>query len=122
VNFRFANGSVKITSAPGGATVLQAGRELGRTPLLIEEVKPGAVAYELRLAGYKNGTVTGAVQSTNRPFSPRVWKRNSARSPVSRGSIRSGCASCRLAVIPHRIRVHPSRVENRFCSASGRRG
>src|SRR5437764_11021053 len=32
-NFIFANGSVKITSAPGGATVLADGRSLGQTPL-----------------------------------------------------------------------------------------
>src|SRR6266496_4280123 len=46
-HFVFANGSVKITSAPGGATVLGNGRDLGQTPLVIEEVKPGDVTYEL---------------------------------------------------------------------------
>ena len=59
--FVFANGSIKITSAPGGANVLSNGRELGRTPLVIEEVKPGKVDYELRLAGYKPAVVTGEV-------------------------------------------------------------
>jgi len=46
-HFVFANGSVKITSAPGGATVMANGKDLGQTPLVIEEVKPGDVAYEL---------------------------------------------------------------------------
>src|SRR5207244_3188212 len=45
-HFVFANGSVKITSAPGGATVLADGRTLGQTPLGIEGVKPGDVTYE----------------------------------------------------------------------------
>src|SRR6266436_242126 len=49
-HFVFANGSVKITSAPGGATVITNGKDLGQTPLVIEEVKPGDVDYELRLA------------------------------------------------------------------------
>src|SRR5947207_713626 len=53
VQFVFANGSVKITSAPGGATVTANGKELGQTPLGIEQVKPGEATYELRFAGYK---------------------------------------------------------------------
>jgi formylglycine-generating enzyme required for sulfatase activity len=61
VEFAFHNGSVKITSAPGGATVLRDGAELGRTPLPIDEVEPGPVTYELRLAGYKPALVTGTV-------------------------------------------------------------
>jgi len=43
----FAMASVKITSAPGGATVSANGKELGQTPLVIEEVKPGDISYEL---------------------------------------------------------------------------
>src|SRR4029453_8715387 len=66
--FVFANGSVKITSAPGGATVIANGRELGRTPLVIEEVKPGPVRYELRLVGYKSAVVTGEVTAQQQAF------------------------------------------------------
>ena len=51
--FDFMRGSVKITSAPGGATILAEGREIGRTPTIVEDVEPGAVRYELRLAGYQ---------------------------------------------------------------------
>jgi hypothetical protein len=36
-NFVFANGSVKVTSAPSGVHVLANGPELGQTPLVIEE-------------------------------------------------------------------------------------
>jgi formylglycine-generating enzyme required for sulfatase activity len=66
--FVFGNGSVKITSAPGGATVLANGRELGQTPLVIEEVKPGPVRYELRLGGYKSASVEGRVEPQQQAF------------------------------------------------------
>jgi hypothetical protein len=68
VEFSFHNGSVKITSAPGGATVVANGAALGRTPLLIDEVEPGPVTYELRLAGYKPALVTGTVASRGQLF------------------------------------------------------
>jgi hypothetical protein len=66
--FEFANGSVKIISAPAGATVWQDGREIGTTPLLLEEVTPGEVSYELRLAGFKPGAVHGNVQPKEQTF------------------------------------------------------
>jgi formylglycine-generating enzyme required for sulfatase activity len=68
VNFEFANGSVKITSAPGGATVVREGKGIGQTPLLIEEVKPGEVSCELRLNGYKPLVVTGTVLPKKQVF------------------------------------------------------
>ena len=68
IEFAFHNGSVKITSAPGGATVLSNGMELGRTPLPIDEVQPGPVTYELRLAGYKPAFVTGTVAPRGQTF------------------------------------------------------
>ena len=67
-HFVFANGSVKITSAPAGATVIANGRELGQTPLVIEEVKPGDAAYELRLGGYKATSVNGKVEPQKQTF------------------------------------------------------
>ncbi len=67
-HFVFANGSVKITSAPGGATVIANGKEFGQTPLVIEEVKPGDVTYELQLAGYKRGSVSGKVEPQQQTF------------------------------------------------------
>ena len=76
VRFDFGNGSVKITSAPGGAAVFQGASELGRTPLLLEDVKPGEVAYELRLAGFKPSPVRGAVQPKQQTFlAARLEKR-----------------------------------------------
>src|SRR5262249_40436002 len=68
VHFVFANGSVKITRAPGGATVIANGKELGQTPLVIEEVKPRDVTYELRLSGYKATSVSGKVEPQQQTF------------------------------------------------------
>lgn len=67
-HFVFANGSVKITSAPGGASVRANGKDLGQTPLVIEEVKPGDVTYELRMSGYNPTTVTGKVDPQQQTF------------------------------------------------------
>ncbi|HST30421.1 MAG TPA: bifunctional serine/threonine-protein kinase/formylglycine-generating enzyme family protein [Chthoniobacterales bacterium] len=67
-HFVFANGSVKLTSAPGGASVRANGKDLGQTPLVIEEVKPGDVTYELRLSGYNPTTVTGKVDPQQQTF------------------------------------------------------
>ena len=68
LGFEFSNGSVKITSAPGGAIVSQAGKEIGQTPLLVEEVKPGSVVYELRLNGYKPAVLNGMVAPKQQVF------------------------------------------------------
>lgn len=66
--FQFANGSVKIISAPAGATVSLGGKELGRTPLLLDEVKPGEVTYQLQLSGFKAAEVHGAVRPNEQTF------------------------------------------------------
>ncbi len=66
--FAFNTGSVKLTSAPGGARVFHGGVDLGRTPLLIEEVSPGPVSYELQLTGFKNATVSGTVAPEQQLF------------------------------------------------------
>ena len=66
--FIFPFGSVKITSAPGGATILADGKEIGRTPLLVENVEPGPVTYELRLAGFQPLPLTAEVQAGEQAF------------------------------------------------------
>ncbi len=66
--FSFVPGSVKITSAPGGAAVFVDGEEIGQTPLLCEEVIPGPMKYELRLSGYKPIQVAGEVKPGEQTF------------------------------------------------------
>ena len=60
-------GSIKIESVPGGAEIrlTQAkvpGLLLGKTPLLLEKQRLGAVSFELRLAGRIAQTVQGEVR------------------------------------------------------------
>ena len=55
-------GSVKITSEPPGATVLQAGQEVGTTPLEIPSLPTGEVSYRLKKLKHKDAQVTGTVQ------------------------------------------------------------
>ena len=92
-DFEFAKGSVKITSAPGGAGVFYNGKEIGKTPLHIEEVQPGVVVYELRMAGYKTVTRTASNSSQlakrSRHFWPNHLSKARAPSAASRGGTHS---------------------------------
>jgi len=68
IAFAFPFGRAKITSAPAGAAVFSEGQEIGRTPLLIEELEPGERQYELKLAGYRNAKVTTSVKAGEQAF------------------------------------------------------
>ena len=120
-HFVFANGSVKLTSAPGGATVLANRYELGQTPLVIEEVKPGLVNYDLRLAGYKLTSITGHVEPQQQTFlaarlekivvpeAGQVWTNSLGMKFVPLGDVR--------------ISIWETRVQDyeKFCRATRRR-
>jgi TonB family protein len=63
VTWKFVNGDVLITSTPSGATVTTSdGRVLGVTPVTINDVQPGDVAYTLTLDGYDPTAVSGKVE------------------------------------------------------------
>ena len=119
-HFVFANGSVKITSAPGGATVVANGRELGQTPLVIEEVKPGPVTYELRLAGYKSSSVTGKVEPQQQAFLAARLEKSVGPAPGQPWTNSLGMKFVPLG--PIRISVWETRVQDydAFCRATGR--
>jgi hypothetical protein len=119
-HFVFANGSVKITSAPGGATVVANGGELGQTPLVIEEVKPGPVTYELRLAGYKPTSVTGKVEPTQQAFLAARLEKGLGPEPGQPWTNSLGMKFVPLGDV--RISVWETRVQDydAFCSATGR--
>jgi hypothetical protein len=118
--FEFPHGSVKITSAPGGASVWQGNRELGRTPLPLDDLEPGEVRYELRLAGYKNIEVMGKVQPGEQTFLPaRFVKRLGPR----RGEPWENSLGIKfLPVGDILMGIWPVRVQDyeAFCTAEGR--
>jgi eukaryotic-like serine/threonine-protein kinase len=120
-HFVFANGSVKITSSPGGATVVANGRELGQTPLVIEEVKPGAVNYELRLTGYKPGAVTGKVEPQQQAFLGARLEKSVGPEPGQPWTNSLGMRFVPLG--PVRISVWETRLQDydAFCAATGHR-
>jgi eukaryotic-like serine/threonine-protein kinase len=121
VHFIFANGSVKITSAPGGATVSANGKELGQTPLVIEEVKPGDVSYELRLAGYKPTSISGKVEPQQQAFLAARLENSVGPAPGQPFINSLGMKFVPLGDI--RISTWETRVQDyqAFCNATNRR-
>jgi eukaryotic-like serine/threonine-protein kinase len=120
VHFVFANGSVKITSAPGGATVILNGKDLGQTPLVIEEVKPGDVTYELRLAGYKPSSVSGKVEPQQQTFLAARLEKSVGPAPGQPFTNSLGMKFVPLGDI--QISIWETRVQDyeAFCRATGR--
>ena len=57
----FTYGSATITSVPGGATVTENGKALGKTPLTIKDLRVGAHTFALELAGYKGGSASADI-------------------------------------------------------------
>ena len=121
VHFVFANGSVKITSAPGGATVSANGKELGQTPLVIEEVKPGDISYELKLAGYKPTSINGKVEPQQQAFLAARLEKSVGPAPGQPFTNSLGMKFVPLGDI--RISVWETRVQDyaTFLQATGRR-
>jgi hypothetical protein len=119
-HFVFANGSAKITSAPGGATVLANGRALGQTPLVIEGVKPGDVTYELQLAGYKPASVSGNVKPQQQTFLAARLEKSVGPAPGQPFTNSLGMKFVPLGDI--QISVWETRMQDyeAFCHATGR--
>ncbi len=120
-HFVFANGSVKITSAPGGASVGANGKELGQTPLVIEEVKPGDVTYELRLSGYNPTTVTGKVDPQQQTFLAARLEKSVGPAPGQPFTNSLGMKFVPVGDV--RVSVWETRVQDyaTFLQATGRR-
>jgi eukaryotic-like serine/threonine-protein kinase len=120
-HFVFANGSVKITSAPGGATVMANGKEFGQTPLVIEEVKPGNAAYELRLAGYNATSVSGKVEPQQQTFLAARLEKSAG--PASGQPFTNSLGMKFVPLGNVHISAWETRVQDYqvFCRATGRR-
>ncbi|MEA3210028.1 MAG: eukaryotic-like serine/threonine-protein kinase [Chthoniobacter sp.] len=119
--FEFIGGSVKITSAPGGATVVMDGRELdARTPLLLEGIDPGEVRYELRLAGFKPLEVSGTVTPGQQTF---LGARFVQRIGPQRGENWENSLGMKFVPVEEVLMaVWPTRVQDydAFCTATSR--
>jgi hypothetical protein len=61
VTTAFEGGTVVINSSPTGATVLQGGLLLGKTPLTLGGLPPHDVTYELRADGFEPLKVSGTI-------------------------------------------------------------
>ncbi len=119
--FRFANGSVKIISAPAGAMVSLGGKALGQTPLLLDDVKPGEVRYQLALAGFKAAEVHGSVLPNDQTFLAARLEKN--LSPV-RGAVWQNSIGMRFVPIGGwHISAWETRIRDwaAFCTATNRR-
>ena len=120
VAFAFPFGRAKITSAPAGAMVFAEGKEIGRTPLLVEELEPGERRYELKLAGYRNAKITAAVKAGEQAF---VGARFERRPVPRRGEPWENALGMRFVPVGDvLVSVWPTRVKDfkAFCDANGR--
>lgn len=72
--FEFDYGELNVDSKPQGATVLVNGRDSGKTPLSLKEIKPGIVTVELNLKGYVSQTVKGEIKENQQlPFTVQLY-------------------------------------------------
>jgi len=120
LSFPSGNGSLKVTSAPGGATVLSGGREIGHTPLFLEEVPPGNAGFTLRLAGYKDASVSGLVEAQRCTFLAARLERSASPQPGkswtnSLGMVFVPVGNIRISQWETRVRDYAA-----FCAATGR--
>jgi formylglycine-generating enzyme required for sulfatase activity/serine/threonine protein kinase len=78
-------GVVTLRSDPSGAAVTLNGKEVGRTPLVLENVTPGPLKIEVRLAGYRTGLVDTKLEARQNLDLPLV-KLQPANWPDGRAS------------------------------------
>jgi len=57
----FEYGKMEIQSNPAGATVFEGNREMGRTPLVLSDLRPGTYSYRLTLNDYADASVSAVV-------------------------------------------------------------
>jgi formylglycine-generating enzyme required for sulfatase activity/serine/threonine protein kinase len=120
LHFPTGNGTVKITSAPGGASVFEGDTELGRTPLPCENVPPGPHRYRIRLEGYKEATVEGLVHPEEQIVLRVRLEHNLGPEPGKPWTNSLGMVLVPLGAV--RMSIWETRVRDfdAFCAATGR--
>lgn len=63
--FNFIYGSVKLTSAPPGATVFRKGKDIGTTPITIPRIPDGEASLNLVLEGYVSTNLTLSIKANS---------------------------------------------------------
>jgi tetratricopeptide (TPR) repeat protein len=58
---KFAFGAVRLESQPAGAAVYAGGNYLGATPLVVRELDPGPVTFQIQARGYADAGVSAFV-------------------------------------------------------------
>jgi len=72
-DWEFSLGNVRITSTPSGATVMQAGKVLGKTPLELADLLEGEQTFELTSDNYEPIRVSGLVaKNATRVFDAKL--------------------------------------------------
>ncbi len=96
------------------------GKELGQTPLVIEEVKPGDVTYELRMSGYNPTTVTGKVEPQQQTFLAARLEKSVGPAPGQPFTNSLGMKFVSVGDV--RMSIWETRVQDydAFCAATGR--
>lgn len=118
--FEFSTGSVKLTSSPGGAQIFSGGKEIGRTPLLVEDLEPGHVSYELRLSGFKPLQVGASVTPGEQTF---VGARFVKRAGPQRGGVWENSLGMKFVPVGEVLMcIWPTRVRDfeAYCQATAR--
>ncbi len=119
-DFRFLRGSLKITSAPTGATVLANKVEIGKAPLLLEDLEPGSINYDLRLSGYRTLHVTAEIKPGEQSF---LGERLVQRAAPQPGHPWENTLNMRFAPVDGiLVGIWPVRVRDfdAFCQATAR--
>jgi eukaryotic-like serine/threonine-protein kinase len=119
--FEFQPGSVKITSLPSGAGIFSKGKLIGQTPRLIENIEPGEVRYELRLAGYVPLEFKDVVKPGEQTFLGKHLARRAGPMPGQPWENSLGMRFLPLGDIL--MSVWPTRVQDfgAFCQATARK-
>jgi formylglycine-generating enzyme required for sulfatase activity len=96
------------------------GKDLGQTPVVIEEVKPGDVMYELRLSGYKSGSVSGKVEPQQQTFLAARLEKSAGPAPGQPFTNSLGMRFVPLGDV--QISIWETRVQDyeAFCHATAR--
>jgi formylglycine-generating enzyme required for sulfatase activity len=116
-----AFGVVTLRSDPSGAEAILNGKEMGRTPLVLENVTPGPLKIEVRLAGYRTELFDTTLEARQNLDLPLV-KLQPANWPNGKASWTNSLGMKFVPVGDILASIRDTRVADfrAFCRATGR--